>query len=176
MVIINKSVKQLFNQLTTFICFHEDSWLYTALLHTTPQIRMFSRLARCASRAAVHALKGASRLSKPAKVPCFGYQTLTANPLPTVGGSTVVKHAQVLDHKRLLQVEWEDGSCSFYPFTWLRDNCQCPLCTLQSAQARSLLFTDLDVHTGMDQVQITDNNKVRFVYLSEKTIIHDVFK
>lgn len=123
----------------------------------------------------MHVLNGASRPSKPAKVPCFGHQTLAADPLPTVGGSTVVRHAQVLDHKRLLQVEWDDGSYCFYPFTWLRDNCQCPLCMLQSAQARRLLLTDLDVHTGMDQVQITENNKVCFVYLSEKTTIHEGF-
>lgn len=155
------AVKQLCNHLTLFICFHEDNWIYTA----TPQIRMFSSLARCASRAALHVLKGTSRPSKPGKVPCFGHQTLAAVPLLTVGGTTVVRHAQVLDHKRLLQVEWDDGSYSFYPFTWLRDNCQCPLCMLQSAKARSLLLTDLDVHTGMDQVQITENNKVPFVYL-----------
>ncbi|KAK3528435.1 hypothetical protein QTP86_034248 [Hemibagrus guttatus] len=125
---------------------------------------MFSSLARCASRAALHVLKGASRPSKPVKVPYFGHQTLAAVPLPTVGGSAVVRHAQVIDLKRLLQLEWDDGSYSFYPFTWLRDNCQCPLCMLQSAQARSLLLTDLDVHTGMDQVQITENNKVSITW------------
>ncbi|XP_060715588.1 gamma-butyrobetaine dioxygenase [Tachysurus vachellii] len=125
---------------------------------------MFSSLARCASKAALHVLKGASRPSKIAKVPCFWHQTLAAVPLPTVGGSAVVRHAQVLDRKRLLQLEWDDGSYSFYPFTWLRDNCQCPLCMLQSAQARSLLLTDLDVHTGMDHVQITENNKVSVIW------------
>ncbi|KAM9494945.1 gamma-butyrobetaine dioxygenase isoform 1-T2 [Clarias gariepinus] len=125
---------------------------------------MFSSLARCASRAALHVLKGANRPSQAAKLSCFGYQTLAAVPLPTGGVSTVVRHAQALDHKRLLQVEWDDGSCSLYPFTWLRDNCQCPLCMLHSAQARSLLFIDLDVHTGIDQVQITENNKVTITW------------
>uniref|UniRef100_A0A8B9LMJ8 Butyrobetaine (gamma), 2-oxoglutarate dioxygenase (gamma-butyrobetaine hydroxylase) 1 n=1 Tax=Astyanax mexicanus TaxID=7994 RepID=A0A8B9LMJ8_ASTMX len=72
--------------------------------------------------------------------------------------------ARAQDRERLLQVEWDDGSCSLYPFTWLRDNCQCPRCTLQSAQARSLLLTDLDVHTGVDQVQITENNKVSITW------------
>lgn len=145
------------------------------LLRVTQQIRMFSNLARCTSRAVLHVLKGASHPSKPAKVPCFGHQTLAAVPLPTVGGNVVVRHAQALDHKRLLQVEWDDGSYSFYPFTWLRDNCQCPLCMLQSAQARRLLLTDLDVHTGLDQVQITENNKVRFMCLADKTTKHEVF-
>lgn len=75
-----------------------------------------------------------------------------------------VRHARTLERERLLQVEWEDGTCSLYPFTWLRDNCQCPHCTLQSAQARSLLLADLDVHTGIDSVQLTDNNKVSITW------------
>lgn len=122
---------------------------------------MLSSLARCVSKQALHVLKGARSTSRPATVPLFGHQTLAAAPLPAVGGSPGVRQARALDHERLLQVEWDDGSCSLYPFTWLRDNCQCPLCTLQSAQARSLLLTDFDVHTGVDQVQLTESNKVR---------------
>uniref|UniRef100_A0A3B4Z8X6 Gamma-butyrobetaine hydroxylase-like N-terminal domain-containing protein n=1 Tax=Stegastes partitus TaxID=144197 RepID=A0A3B4Z8X6_9TELE len=56
---------------------------------------------------------------------------------------------RALDQERMMEVEWEDGGHSLYPFTWLRDNCQCPRCTLQSAQARLLPLTDLDVHTGI---------------------------
>ncbi|CDQ88867.1 unnamed protein product [Oncorhynchus mykiss] len=56
-----------------------------------------------------------------------------------------------------------------YPYTWLRDNCQCPLCTLQSAQARSLLLSQLDIHTGVDRVQVTDNNKVSIVWPDQHT-------
>uniref|UniRef100_A0AAQ4QJL1 Butyrobetaine (gamma), 2-oxoglutarate dioxygenase (gamma-butyrobetaine hydroxylase) 1 n=1 Tax=Gasterosteus aculeatus aculeatus TaxID=481459 RepID=A0AAQ4QJL1_GASAC len=52
--------------------------------------------------------------------------------------------------ERMVEVEWEGGGHSLYPFTWLRDNCQCPLCTLDSAQARKLSMLDLDVHTGLD--------------------------
>ncbi|CAB1339645.1 unnamed protein product, partial [Coregonus sp. 'balchen'] len=58
---------------------------------------------------------------------------------------------------------------SLYPYTWLRDNCQCPLCTLQSAQARSLLLSQLDIHTGVDRVQVTDNNKVSIVWPDQHT-------
>lgn len=98
-----------------------------------------------------------------------GHQTLAAAAsLPGVGATPVgVRHARTLERERLLQVEWEDGTCSLYPFTWLRDNCQCPHCTLQSAQARSLLLADLDVHTGIDSVQLTDNNKVSSVLYFE---------
>uniref|UniRef100_A0A8C1HAG5 Butyrobetaine (gamma), 2-oxoglutarate dioxygenase (gamma-butyrobetaine hydroxylase) 1 n=1 Tax=Cyprinus carpio carpio TaxID=630221 RepID=A0A8C1HAG5_CYPCA len=118
---------------------------------------MLSYLTRWVSRGAFQALKGTSSRPQLVKTPHIGNQTLAAAPLPFTGGSPGVRQARALDQERLLQIDWDDGSCSLYPFTWLRDNCQCPHCTLQSAQARSLLFTNLDVHTGMDQVQLMDN-------------------
>lgn len=60
----------------------------------------------------------------------------------------------------MVQVDWEDGGHSLYPFAWLRDNCQCPMCTLQSAQARKLLMSEVDVNTGVDSVDVTGDNKV----------------
>ncbi len=125
------------------------------------QISMLSYLTRWVSRGASQALKGASSQPQLVKTPHIGNQTLAATPLPFTGGSPGARQARALDQERLLQIDWDDGSCSLYPFTWLRDNCQCPHCTLQSAQARSLLFSNLDVHIGMDQVQLMDN-KVGF--------------
>lgn len=87
-----------------------------------------------------------------------GHQTLGSASLPLARHS--VRHVRALDEDRLMEVEWEDGGHSLYPFTWLRDNCQCPLCTLESAQARKLLMSDLDVHTGVDVVEVTNDNKV----------------
>lgn len=118
---------------------------------------MLSFLARWVSRGAVQTLKGTGSRPQLVKMPRIGNQTLAAAPLPFAGCSPGVRQARALDQERLLQIDWDDGSCSLYPFTWLRDNCQCPLCTLQSAQARSLLFSHLDVHTGMDHVQLMDN-------------------
>ncbi|KAL7833586.1 hypothetical protein AOLI_G00285460 [Acnodon oligacanthus] len=131
--------------------------------HRCLTFRMLYSLACCASRGALQVLKEASRTSRLITVPRFGHQTLAAA-LPAIGGRPGVRQARALDHERLLQVEWDDGTCSFYPFTWLRDNCQCPLCTLQTAQARSLLLTDLDVHTGVDQVQVNESNKVSITW------------
>ena len=87
-----------------------------------------------------------------------GQQTLGSASLPLARHS--VRHVRALDEERLMEVEWEDGGQSLYPFTWLRDNCQCPVCTLESAQARKLLMADLDVHTGVDVVEVTNDNKV----------------
>lgn len=87
-----------------------------------------------------------------------GQQTLGSASLPLACHS--VRHVRALDEERMMEVEWEDGGQSLYPFTWLRDNCQCPLCTLESAQARKLLMSDLDIHTGVDVVEVTNDYKV----------------
>lgn len=73
----------------------------------------------------------------------------------------------------MVQVDWEDGGHSLYPFAWLRDNCQCPMCTLQSAQARKLLMTDVDVNTGVDSVDVTGDNKVSIVWPDKHTSVFD---
>lgn len=98
-----------------------------------------------------------------ASVQLRGQQTLGSAPLPVARQS--VRHVRALDEERLMEVEWEDGGHSLYPFTWLRDNCQCPLCTLESAQARKLLMTDLDIHTGVDVMEVTNDNKVGSVII-----------
>ncbi|CAK6974915.1 gamma-butyrobetaine dioxygenase [Scomber scombrus] len=100
-----------------------------------------------------------------------GHQTLGSASLPEARHS--MRHVRALDEDRLLEVEWEDGGQSLYPFTWLRDNCQCPLCTLQSAQARKLLMADLDIHTGVDVVEVTNDNKVSIVWPDQHTSVFD---
>lgn len=87
-----------------------------------------------------------------------GQHTLRSASVPS--GRQSVRHAQALKKERMVQVDWEDGGHSLYPFAWLRDNCQCPMCTLQSAQARKLLMSDVDVNTGVDSVDVTGDNKV----------------
>uniref|UniRef100_A0A3Q2Q174 Butyrobetaine (gamma), 2-oxoglutarate dioxygenase (gamma-butyrobetaine hydroxylase) 1 n=1 Tax=Fundulus heteroclitus TaxID=8078 RepID=A0A3Q2Q174_FUNHE len=91
-----------------------------------------------------------------------GHHTLGSASLPVAGPS--VRHVRALDEERLMAVEWEDGGQSLYPFTWLRDNCQCPRCTLQSAEARLLLLADLDIHTGVDSVEVTKDSKVGHLF------------
>ncbi|KAM9545930.1 gamma-butyrobetaine dioxygenase-like [Salvelinus alpinus] len=100
-----------------------------------------------------------------------GYGTQAPTPLPStaLGNSPGVRQVRALEQERQLEVEWEDSRQSLYPYTWLRDNCQCPLCTLQSAHARSLLLSQLDIHTGVDRVQVTDNNKVSIVWPDQHT-------
>ncbi|XP_029904459.1 gamma-butyrobetaine dioxygenase [Myripristis murdjan] len=136
-------------------------------------------LQRSSSVTACQALRARGRLGSPAvSPPCFltsmqlrGQQTLVSASLAMARHG--VRQARALHKERLVEVEWEDGGQSLYPFTWLRDNCQCPLCTLQSAEARSLLLSDLDIHTGVETVQITDSNKVSIVWPDQHTSVFD---
>ncbi|XP_063338049.1 gamma-butyrobetaine dioxygenase [Pelmatolapia mariae] len=100
-----------------------------------------------------------------------GRHTLESASLPV--SRHLVRHVRALDDDRQMEVEWEDGGHSLYPFTWLRDNCQCPLCTLQSAQARTLLLADLDIHTGVDVVEVTNDNKVSIVWPDQHVSVFD---
>ncbi|KAK2853715.1 hypothetical protein Q5P01_006376 [Channa striata] len=100
-----------------------------------------------------------------------GQHTLGSASLPVSRHS--VRHVRALDEERLMEVEWEDGGHSLYPFTWLRDNCQCPHCTLHSAKARKLLMLDLDIHTGVDIVEVTNDNKVSIVWPDQHTSVFD---
>ncbi|XP_057603309.1 gamma-butyrobetaine dioxygenase [Hippopotamus amphibius kiboko] len=60
-----------------------------------------------------------------------------------------IQKAEALDGARLMRILWEDGAESVYPAVWLRDNCQCPDCYLDSAKARKLLIEALDVNVGI---------------------------
>uniref|UniRef100_A0A8C6T1M4 gamma-butyrobetaine dioxygenase n=1 Tax=Neogobius melanostomus TaxID=47308 RepID=A0A8C6T1M4_9GOBI len=109
-----------------------------------------------------------SLLSRPQRC---GHHTLGSASLPEPGRS--VRFVGALREERLLQVEWEDGGHSLYPFTWLRDNCQCPTCTLQSAQARKLLIGDLDVNVGLGSVELTADNKVSITWQDQHSSVFD---
>ncbi|KAJ0001866.1 hypothetical protein NQD34_001662 [Periophthalmus magnuspinnatus] len=100
-----------------------------------------------------------------------GQHTHSPASLSDLGRS--VRYVEALHEERLLQVEWEDAGHSVYPFTWLRDNCQCPMCTLQSAQARKLLVGDLDVNIRVDSVELTADNKVSVVWQGQHSSVFD---
>ena len=133
--------------------------------------RAFLRLTSQATRRSVSAV--ASRTPRIRRGPEWAFGPL-ASPLPSLqlrGQQTLssvsqpwtqapVRSVRALNEERLVEVAWEDGGCSLYPFTWLRDNCQCPLCTLDSAQARKLLLTNFDINTGVDAVELTSDGQV----------------
>lgn len=76
-----------------------------------------------------------------------------------------IQKAEVVDGAHLLQLFWHDGAESLYPAVWLRDNCQCPDCYLDSAKARKLLIEALDVNIGIKGLTF-DRKKVIISKLS----------
>ncbi|XP_044114921.1 gamma-butyrobetaine dioxygenase [Neovison vison] len=77
-----------------------------------------------------------------------------------------IQNAAVLEGAHLMQVFWQDGSESLYPAVWLRDNCQCPDCYLDSAKARKLLIEALDVNIGIQGLTF-DRKKVCITWPNE---------
>lgn len=134
-------------------------------------VRAFSRLASPAVRRSASAVAsraprvrcGPERALGPLPFPLpslqlRGQQTLS--PVSRPRAQPPVRSVRALTEERLVEVVWEDGGRSLYPFTWLRDNCQCPLCTLDSAQARKMLLSNLDINTGVDAVELTSDGQV----------------
>ncbi|KAM8939166.1 gamma-butyrobetaine dioxygenase [Pelodytes ibericus] len=83
---------------------------------------------------------------------------------PVAHSVAVIRNVVALDPERFVCVRWEDGDQSFYPFVWLRDNCQCPLCFLQSAKARQLPIENLDVNTEVKDITLTEEKKVSITW------------
>ncbi|XP_006872458.1 PREDICTED: gamma-butyrobetaine dioxygenase-like, partial [Chrysochloris asiatica] len=78
----------------------------------------------------------------------------------------IIQRAEVLDGAHLMQILWHDGIESFYPAIWLRDNCQCSNCYLDSAKARKLLIEGLDVNIGIKELTF-DRKKVYITWPDE---------
>ncbi|KAJ8796038.1 hypothetical protein J1605_002800 [Eschrichtius robustus] len=74
-----------------------------------------------------------------------------------------IQKAEALDGAHLMRILWQDGAESVYPAVWLRDNCQCPDCYLDSAKARKLLIEALDVNIGIKGLTF-DRKKVHITW------------
>lgn len=46
----------------------------------------------------------------------------------------------------MLKLSWSTGGTDTYPYVWLRDNCQCPLCFHSGSRSRVHLIEDLDLN------------------------------
>lgn len=77
-----------------------------------------------------------------------------------------IQKAEVVDGADLMQISWHDGAESLYPAVWLRDNCQCPDCYLDSAKARKLLIEALDVNIAIKDLTF-DRKKVYITWPDE---------
>ncbi|XP_023974656.1 gamma-butyrobetaine dioxygenase [Physeter macrocephalus] len=74
-----------------------------------------------------------------------------------------IQKAEAQDGAHLMRILWQDGAESVYPAVWLRDNCQCPDCYLDSAKARKLLIEALDVNISIKGLTF-DRKKVHITW------------
>ncbi|KAM6159303.1 gamma-butyrobetaine dioxygenase [Rhynchocyon petersi] len=77
-----------------------------------------------------------------------------------------IQRAEALDGGHLMEILWHNGAGSLYPAIWLRDNCQCSDCYLDSAKARKLLIEGLDVNIGIKDLTF-DRKKVYITWPDE---------
>lgn len=72
---------------------------------------------------------------------------------PQLSATTIVNTA-VDQHKRLLNITWNDGDQTSYPYAWLRDSCQCSTCSHPATGARRLHFHELDFNLTPVNVEV----------------------
>ena len=56
--------------------------------------------------------------------------------------------------KEMLEITFADGSSSFFPYCWLRDNCQCSQCFDSDALCRKLTLEDWQHNDCPRSVQV----------------------
>ena len=68
--------------------------------------------------------------------------------------STTIVDVNVDVRSRYVNVTFNNGTVDTYPFTWLRDNCQCERCYEPNSQSRTILLKDLDIETVPKSVSV----------------------
>ncbi|MPC41954.1 Gamma-butyrobetaine dioxygenase [Portunus trituberculatus] len=69
--------------------------------------------------------------------------------------------------KEMVEITFTDGSSSFFPYCWLRDNCQCPQCFDSDALCRKLTLEDWqhsDCPTSVQDLWSTEMELPRMDY------------
>lgn len=70
--------------------------------------------------------------------------------------------------ERVLDVNWEDGVSSQYPFVFLRDNCQCPKCFHPDTKSRQIdMFRDPDFNDIVPKNVVHDKDYVTITWLDD---------
>lgn len=54
----------------------------------------------------------------------------------------------------MLEVQWEGDYPTYYPYLWLRDNCQCEKCFHPFTKARKLLMQNLNLDAVPREVEV----------------------
>lgn len=82
-----------------------------------------------------------------------------------VGLSLLQAKVKEIHHQDFVEIEWTDGKTSRFPFVYLREKCQCPVCYHQSSSQRILHMKNLDLNSRPTATQIKDNGtKIEVVW------------
>ncbi|XP_063599129.1 gamma-butyrobetaine dioxygenase-like [Penaeus indicus] len=65
--------------------------------------------------------------------------------------------ARASQGQNTLKVWWHDGESDELPYIWLRDNCQCPACFLETASSRVSRVTDLSLDVRPKEVCVSED-------------------
>jgi len=82
------------------------------------------------------------------------YSPALAGDHSNLSATTVIKTELDSSH-RCLEVTWNDGERTSYPYIWLRDNCQCSTCFHSTTLARRLLFHNIDFNVMPINVEVS---------------------
>lgn len=90
-------------------------------------------------------------------VTSHSYRTTHPTPVPasTHLKATGIRAAEA--GQDMLEVTFVDGSSSFFPYCWLRDNCQCPHCFDSDALCRKLTLEDWEQSDCPASVQVKED-------------------
>ena len=64
------------------------------------------------------------------------------------------------DEKKFLNIAWNDGTSSRFPYIFLRDNCRCPKC-FHNASKQYILHAvaDLDLDVEVQQASVSEDGR-----------------
>ena len=68
--------------------------------------------------------------------------------------ATTITKTELDSTHRCLEVTWNDGEQTSYPYIWLRDNCQCSACFHPGTMSRRLLFQNVDFNVMPQNVEV----------------------
>lgn len=87
-------------------------------------------------------------------VPALRSVSTAATPDLTRPQPGLVKASQGHD---TLKVWWREGEPDEFPYIWLRDNCQCPACFLDTASSRVSRVTDIPPNARPKEVCVSED-------------------
>ena len=103
---------------------------------------------------------------------CFK-QSNSARYLSTAKISYAIQRTAIDDKEQVVEVEWENHKVAKYPYIYLRDNCQCPLCYNNTTNTRTIdTVKTIDINISPENVT-TNGNSIKCTWPDSHESIYD---